>query len=180
MRLFDGVRRWVADSDLSDEEYVRVNLPRLTRPNLVARLYMLFTSLSTAGIAWWVPRSTISRIMETGGITPHIIIGTMLGATIFGFLDILANDVLELQSMLKADGLAGRVVKWLEDRRMGRCFLIGGCYLVLTYAGSGSSVTGTGWLLAFWVQMALCAGLLAWSLRALLLATVAGGRDAPA
>lgn len=171
MRWFDSWLNRAAPTWMSDADYRRVVLPRLTRPNLVARLYMLFAALSTGAIAWWVPRSTISRIMETGGITPHIIISTMMAATALGLLDIIANDCLLLQD---------RLSRWLESRRMQRCFVIGGCYLVLTYAGSGSHVTGTGWLLAYWLQMTFCSGLLAWSLRALASATVASDRNARA
>ena len=171
MRWFDSYLNRAAPTWMSDAGYARVTLPRLTRPNLVARLYMLFAALSTGAIAWWVPRSTISRIVETGGIAPHLIIGVMMAATVLGFLDIFANDCLLLQD---------RFSQWLESRRMQRCFVIGGCYLVLTYAGSGSHVTGTGWLLAYWLQMTFCSGLLAWSLRALTSATVAGGRNAQA
>ena len=161
------------------EDFRRVTLPRLTRPNLVARLYMLFTALGTAGIAWGVPNSSISRIMASGGLTPHIIVGVMLTATVLGFLDILLNDVARLRDYLPPRGVGSRAVCWLEDRRVQRCYVIGGCYLVLTYAGVGSTVTGTFWLLAYWMQMTFCAGVLAWSLRALISATV-GGRDATA
>lgn len=140
---------------------------------------MLFTALGTSAIAWGVPKSSISRIMESGGMTPHIIIGMMLLATAFGFLDILANDVAQSQERLPPDSAISKFAAWLESRRQQRCFVIGGCYLVLTYAGLGSPVVGTAWLLAYWIQMTFCAGLLAWSLRALMSATV-GGRDAVA
>lgn len=162
------------------EDFRRVTLPRLTRPNLVARLYMLFTALSTAGIAWGVPDSSISRIMASGGLTPHVIVGIMLAATVLGFLDIALNDVAKIRGVLDSRGVVSRAVCWLEDHRVQRCYVIGGCYLVLTYAGAGSTVTGTFWLLAYWVQMTFCAGMLAWSLRALMSASVAGGRDAAA
>ena len=161
-------------------ELTRVALPRLTRPNLVARLYMLFTALGTSAIAWGVPKSSISRIMADGGMTPHIIIGTLLLATTLGFIDILANDVAQMQDKLTPGGYFARAIRWLEDRRVQRCYVIGGCYLVLTCAGLGSPVTGTFWLLAYWLQMTFCAGMLAWSLRALMAATLVGGRDAPA
>ena len=171
MRWFDSWLNRAAPIWMSDAEHTRVKLPRLTRPNLVARLYMLCTALSTGAIAWWVPHSTVSRILETGGVAPHIIIGVMLAATALGFLDIIANDCLLRQ---------GRLSRWLESRRMQRCFVIGGCYLVLTYAGSGSHVTGTGWLLVYWLQMTFCSGLLAWSLRALTSASIVDGHNARA
>lgn len=174
--------KWLAGWLHSAEESacVRVTLPRLTRPNLVARLYMLFTALGTSAIAWGVPKSSISRIMADGGMTPHIIIALMLTATVLGFLDILANDVAQTQERWGSDSAIGRIAHWLEGRRQQRCFVIGGCYLVLTSAGLGSPVVGTFWLLAYWIQMTFCAGLLAWSLRALMSATLPGGRDAPA
>lgn len=160
-------------------ELRRVVLPRLTRPNLVARLYMIFTSMSTAGIGWGIPTSATAKIMESGGMTAHLVIAAMTLATVFGLLDVIANDGLDLQSHL--GGPVGLFSSWLEGRRTQRCFLIGGCYLVLTLAGSGSDVPGTFWLLLYFLQMTLCAGLLGWSLRALMLATVAGGdRDAAA
>ena len=180
MRFFGGVRRWLLAHDPRDAPAVRVTLPRLTRPNLVARLYMLFTALGTASVAWGVPSSSISRIMASGGITPHVIVGVMLAATVFGLLDIMLNDVAQLRNDLDPRGITARAVCWLEDRRVQRCYVIGGCYLVLTYAGVGSTVTGTFWLLAYWMQMTFCAGMLAWSLRALMSATLVGGRDATA
>lgn len=179
MRWFDSYLNRAAPTWMSDAGYVRVMLPRLTRPNLVARLYMLCTALNTASVAWGVPNSPISRIMESGGITPHIVVGVMLTATVLGFLDILFNDVAQTQERLSQDSAISNLAKWLDGRRMQRCFVIGGGYLVLTYAGLGSPVIGTFWLLAAWLQMTFCAGVLAWSLRALMLATV-GGRDASA
>lgn len=178
MRLFDGFQRWLSAHDPRDQPAVRVTLPRLTRPNLVARLYMLFTALGTASVAWGVPNSSISRIMASGGITPHIIVGVMLTATVLGIMDILLNDVAQLRDNLNPRGITTRAVCWLEDRRVQRCYVIGGCYLVLTCAGVGSSVTGTFWLLAYWLQMTFCAGILAWSLRSLMSATLVGGRNA--
>ena len=157
----------------------RVVLPRLTRPNLVARLYMFFTAMGTAGIGWGIPSSATARIMASGGTTADVVIGVMVLATALGFLDVIVNDVFELQSLVRTDGLIARAAAWLEDRRTQRCFVIGGCYLILTLAGSGSAVTGTFWLLMYYMQMTLCAGMLGWSLRALMLASMAGGgRDA--
>ena len=160
------------------ERFTRVTLPRLTRPNLVARFYMMFTALGTASVAWAVPGSTIARIMESGGIAAHIVVGIILTKTFLGFADIAMNDLLVMQE--RADGLVARFARWLEDRRTQRCFIVGGCYLVLTYAGIGSPVTGTFWLLVYYLQMSFCSGLLAWSLRALTLAEAVGGRDATA
>lgn len=179
MRWFNSYR---ADPGEADErELVRINLPRLTRPNLVARLYMLFTAMGTAGIGWGIPTSATARIMESGGLTAHAVIATMVLATVFGLLDVIANDGFAVQSLARPGGLICRSAAWLEGRRTPRCFVIGGCYLILTLAGSGSPVTGTFWLLLYYMQMTLCAGLLGWSLRALMLATVAGGdRDAAA
>lgn len=163
------------------EDFRRVALPRLTRPNLVARLYMFFTAMGTAGIGWGIPASATARIMASGGATADIVIGVMVLATTLGLLDVIVNDGFALQSIVSADGLIGRAAAWLEGRRTQRCFVIGGCYLILTLAGSGSPVTGTFWLLLYYLQMTLCAGLLGWSLRALMLASVAGGgRDASA
>ena len=90
------------------------------------------------------------------------------------------NDGFAVQKLVRADSLTGRFAVWLEHRRTPRCFLIGGCYLVLTFAGSGSHISGTFWLLLYYIQMAFCAGLLGWSLRALMSATAEGGRDATA
>ena len=165
---------------MSDAHYRRVVLPRLTRPNLVARLYMLFTAMRTVGEGWGLPESPTARILESGGITAHLVIATVVLATALGLLDAILNDLMEMRGRVHAEGLLGRFVGGLEDRRSPRCFLLGGCYLVLTYAGSGSSVTGTSWLLVSWIQMALCAGLLAWGLRALASATVVSGRNAQA
>ena len=161
---------------MSDAQYRRVVLPRLTRPNLVARLYMLFTAFGTAGVGWGIPTSATARIMENGGMTAHAVIAAMVISTAFGLLDAVLNDGFAV----RADSLLGRVAAWLEGRRTQRCFVIGGCYLILTFAGTGSHVGGTFWLLLYYIQMTFCAGLLGWSLRALMLATVAGGRDAPA
>lgn len=160
-------------------ELRRVALPRLTRPNLVARLYMIFTAMGTAGIGWGIPTSATARIMESGGAVAHIVIAAMVLATASGLLDVIANDLAAVRSFVRQDGLIGRFAAWLEGRRTPRCFMIGGCYLIMTLAGSGSAVPGTFWLLLYYMQMTLCAGLLGWSLRALMLATVAGGdRDA--
>lgn len=178
MRWFGFYRTDDQEQAERDQEFLRVNLPRLTRPNLVARLYMLFTATGTAGIGWGLPSSATARIMESGGATAHAIIATMVLATTLGLLDVIVNDGFALQSVLRADGLMGRFVAWLEDRRTPRCFVIGGCYLILTFAGFGSSVPGTFWLLLYYGQMTLCAGLLGWSLRALMLAKVAGERSA--
>lgn len=142
---------------------------------------MFFTAMGTAGIGWGIPTSATARIMASGGATADIVIGVMVLATALGLLDVIVNDALAVQSIVSADGLIGRAAAWLEDRRTQRCFVIGGCYLILTLAGSGSAVTGTFWLLLYYMQMTLCAGLLGWSLRALMIASVAGGgRDAPA
>ena len=157
---------------MSDAVYVRVKLPRLTRPNLVARLYMLFTAFGTAGVGWGIPTSATAKIMESGGITAHAVIGTLVLATAFGLLDVLINDGFVVQE--RSDGLLGRFAAWLDGRRTQRCFVIGGCYLVLTFAGSGSHVSGTFWLLLYYIQMTFCAGLLGWSLRALMSATIRG------
>lgn len=165
---------------MSDAGYRRVILPRLTRPNLVARLYMLFTAMSSAGIGWGIPTSATARIMEAGGVTAHFIVAAMTLATVFGLLDVIVNDMFTVQNLVRPDGLIGRFAAWLEWRRTGRCFVIGGCYLILAFATNGSPVVGTSWLLLYYLQMTLCAGLLGWSLRALMLATVAGDRDAPA
>lgn len=165
---------------MGDSGLQRVVLPRLTRPNLVARLYMLFTALSSAGIGWGIPTSVTARIMESGGMAAHFIVATMTLETVLGLLDVIANDVFDLQSSGRPDGLIGRFAAWLECRRTARCFLIGGCYLILAFATHGSPVSGTGWLLLYYLQMALCAGLLGWSLRALMLATVVEERNARA
>ena len=163
---------------MTSGQFVRVTLPRLSRPNLVARLYMLCTAMGTAAVAWGVPGSTISRIMASGGAAAHIVVAFMVLATALGVLDILANDIMLLRN--KSGGLICAAAAWLEDSRMQRCFAIGGCYLILTFAGIGSPVTGTFWILVYYLQMTFCSGLLGWSLRALMLATVPGGRDAAA
>ena len=80
-----------------------------------------------------------------------------------------------------ADQLGGvieRALGWLERQRIPQCFVIGGCYLVLTHAGVGSQVTGSFWLLVYYVYMTVCAGQQGWSLYYLQTATVS--RDAPA
>lgn len=172
MKLFVGVKQWLEASDLRGEPQ-RVTLPRLTRPNLVARLYMLFTAMSSAGIGWGIPTSATARIMESGGAMAHVIVAMMTLATVLGLLDVVLND-----GFVVSYGRLGRFSAWLEDRRTQRCFVIGGCYLILAFATHGSPVVGTFWLLLYYAQMTLCAGLLGWSLRALMLATVAGERDA--
>ena len=178
MRWLDSWLNRAAPAWMGDAEYRRVVLPRLTRPNLVARLYMLFTAMSNAGIGWGIPTSATAKIMESGGMVAHFIVASMTLATVFGLLDVIANDVLDLQRSARPDGLIGRFAAWLEWRRTARCFLIGGCYLILAFATHGSPVSGTGWLLLYYLQMTLCAGLLGWSLRALMHATVVGSRDA--
>lgn len=162
------------------EDFRRVTLPRLTRPNLVARLYMIFTAMSTAAVAWAVPGSTIKRIMESGGATAHVVVGVLLAFALVGFADIVTNDLFAIQERSGARSIAGRLAFWFEDQRMQRCFVIGGCYMVLTLAGVGSPIAGTFWLLFYYMQMSFCAGLQAWSLLHLMSATVVGGRDAAA
>ena len=153
-------------------------IPRLVRPNLVSRMYMLLTSLGTVAIAWLVPGSTINKIMATGGVAADIVIGCMLLATIFGLLDVVANDLLALRGKVCSGGIIDRTLGWLERQRIPQCFVIGGCYLVLTHAGIGSQVTGSFWLLVYYVYMTVCAGQQGWSLYYLQTATVS--RDAPA
>ena len=176
MRWFDSWLNRAAPAWMVDAEYRRVVLPRLTRPNLVARLYMIFTAFGTAGTGWGIPTSATARIMESGGLAAHAVIAAMVFSTVFGLLDVVANDVFAVRS----GGPLSRFAARLEGRRMQRCFVIGGCYLILAFAGYGSHIVGTFWLLLYYLQMTFCAGLLGWSLRALMLATVAGGRDAPA
>lgn len=153
-------------------------IPRLVRPNLVARMYMLLTSLGTVAIAWLVPGSTISRIIATGGLAADGVIACLLLAAMFGLFDVVANDLLLLRDKVCSGGVIDRALAWLERQRIPQCFVIGGCYLVLTHAGVVSQVTGSFWLLVYYVYMTVCAGQQGWSLYYLQTATVS--RDAPA
>lgn len=162
-------------SSLDDPTYIKVTLPKLARPNLVARFYMLCTSFGTITVAWLVPGSTVGRILTLGGFTAEVFMTIMLIATLAGFLDILMNDVVSVCDWIKRENPVSKFSNWLEGRRIARCYVIGGCYLLLVYAGIGSTLPGTFWLFSYFTSLSLCAGLQGWSLRYLLSATTGGG-----
>lgn len=140
----------------------RVNLPRLSRPNLVARLYMLFVAQGTIEIAWLIPSSATARIIVAGGLLAQIVLLAMTVAVVFGLLDVLANDVARLGE--KRPGWVSGCARWLQSRRIDRCYVIGGAYILQAYAGMEGQVEGTVFLLLYYLKLAGLAALLAWSL----------------
>lgn len=137
-------------------------LPGMARPNLVARLYMLFVAEGTVEIAWMIPSSATTRIIESGGLLALGILWLMTAATALGLFDVLMNDLFRVSA--KPVGVAGRIATWAHGQRINVCYAIGACYLVQAYAGMGSPVEGTAWLLIYYFKLALLALVLAWSL----------------
>lgn len=138
-------------------------LPDLARPNLIARLYMLFVAQGTVEIAWLIPSSATTRIVESGGTLASFVLGLMTAAVVVGLLDVLVNDVGHADQRLP--GVIGAPARWLRAQRIHVCYVVGGCYLVQAYAGLGSEVQGTIWLLIYYAKIAALGLGLAWSLR---------------
>jgi hypothetical protein len=139
------------------------SLPDLVRPNLIARLYMLFVAQGTVEIAWLIPSSATTRIVESGGTLATFILELMTAAVAVGLIDVLVNDVGRLDARLP--GWIGAPARWLRAQRIHVCYVIGGCYLVQAYAGLESDVQGTIWLLIYYTKVAGLGLALAWSLR---------------
>lgn len=138
-------------------------LPHLARPNLIARLYMLFVAQGTVEIAWLIPSSATTRIVESGGSLAAFVLMTMTAAVVVGLLDVLLNDVGRADTRWR--GIGGAPARWLRAQRINVCYVVGGCYLVQAYAGLGSEVQGTIWLLIYYTKIAILGLGLAWSLR---------------
>lgn len=149
-------------------------LPGLARPNLVARLYMLFVAEGTVEIAWMLPSSATTRILESGGMLALGILWLMTAATALGLFDVLMNDLFRVCE--RPLGAAGRLAAWVHGQRINVCYAIGACYLVQAYAGMGSPVEGTAWLLIYYFKLAMLALVLAWSLMYLAAAEGANAR----
>ena len=139
----------------------RVRLPRLAAPNLIARLYMLCIASGTVKIAWLVPISASTKILASGGIIAQAVLLMMTLTCIVGVIDILLNDALVF------DDPSPALARWcalLETGRERRCHVISSCYLIQVFAGAGSDVTGTFWLLEWYLEVGLITCLLSWSL----------------
>ena len=139
----------------------RVRLPRLAAPNLIARLYMLCIASGTVKIAWLVPMSATTKILASGGAIAQAVLWMMTLTCLVGIIDILVNDVMVF------DNPSSAVERWcalLERGRERRCHIISSCYLIQMFAGAGSDVTGTFWLLEFYLEVGLITCLLSWSL----------------
>jgi hypothetical protein len=147
-------------------------LPRMARPNLVARLYMLFVAEGTVEIAWLIPSSATTRILESGGALAVAVLWIMTIATAFGLVDVLFNDLCRISEWPR--GAAGRFSRWIHGQRIHVCYAIGACYLVQAYAGVGSPIDGAFWLLVYYFKLAMLALVLAWSL--MYLAAAEGAR----
>lgn len=139
----------------------RVRLPRLAAPNLIARLYMLCIASGTVKIAWLVPMSATAKIMASGGIIAQAVLAVMATMCVIGLIDILFNDALVFD---KPSPALKRWCSFLESGRERRCHVISSCYLIQMFAGAGSDVTGTFWLLEFYLEVGLITCLLSWSL----------------
>lgn len=140
-----------------------MNLPRLAAPNLIARLYMLCIASGTVKIAWLVPMSATTKMLASGGAIAQAVLVMMALTCAAGVIDILINDVFALADD-RRDDVTTRFCNWLESGRERRCHVISSCYLIQMFAGAGSDVTGTFWLLEFYLEVGLITCLLSWSL----------------
>ena len=139
----------------------RVRLPRLAAPNLIARLYMLCIASGTVKIAWLVPMSATNKILASGGAIAQAVLWMMTAMCVVGIIDILFNDVMVFD---KPSSMMDRWCSFLETGRERRCHVISSCYLIQMFAGAGSDVPGTFWLLEFYLEVGLITCLLSWSL----------------
>jgi hypothetical protein len=136
---------------------------------------MLFVAEGTVEIAWMIPSSATTRILESGGLTAFLVLWVMTVATALGLIDVLINDVGRISAHPR--GIIGKVATWLHDQRINSCYVIGGCYIIQAYAGMGSPIEGTFWLLIYYFKLAMLAGMLAWSLMFLSAAEGSHARD---
>ena len=90
--------------------------------------------------------SATTKILASGGAIAQAVLVMMAFTCAVGVIDILINDAFALADDGQ-DDLTTRLCHWLESGRERRCHVISSCYLIQMFAGAGSDVTGTFWLL---------------------------------
>ena len=160
------------------KRYQAVTIPTLARPNLAARILMLMVGGGTAQIAWLVPSSATTHILATGGAVAEAILILMTITIAVGWLDVVLNDFVRAVDKKRGGALVLAVAALLRRNRSSVCYLVSGCYLLQAYAGLGSGVPGTVWLLVYYLEVAAACAHIAWTLTYLDAADV-GGKSVP-
>ncbi len=158
------------------KRYTAVTIPTLARPNLAARILMLMVGGGTAQIAWLVPSSATTRILATGGAVAESILVLMTLTIAVGWLDVILNDFVRTVDKKRGGPWVMAFSAFLRRNRAHVCYLVSGCYLLQAYAGLGSGVPGTLWLLVYYLEVAAACAHIAWTLTYLDAADVVGKR----
>lgn len=125
---------------------------------------MLAVAKGTVQIGWFIPSSATARILETGGAVAMAVLVAMAVGFVVGVVDVILNDVLQVAEHRRGPNWFHRASAWMMSARPLVCYWLGTCYLVQAYAGLNAGLGGIGFLLWYYVEVALIAGMLVWSL----------------
>lgn len=126
---------------------------RLLRFDLQVRVAILFASTITCLLAWFVPRSLTSVLLENGGVIGEAVLVLLTVATLVGYADVLINDLLP-------ERFAWRAIK--HRRHLGYS-LIGGLYLLQAYVSVGDTIGPEDLLPLGYCLNAVMAGWFSWT-----------------
>ena len=141
-------------------------------------MLMLMVGGGTAQIAWLIPGSVTSQILETGGVIAQAVLWVMTAAIAIGWLDVWLNDIFRCVEENRGGFAAGYIAWALRRNRTHICYIVSGCYLIQAYAGLGSGVPNALWLLIYYLEVAFACAHIAWTLTYLDAADV-GGKSVP-
>lgn len=103
---------------------------RLLKFDLIARCAVLQQAVVTCCLAWFVPMSLTSKLIDQGAEYGTTVLIALTCVITVGALDILVNDFLPNRFTLQ----------YFKQRRHHLYHLIAGLYFVQAFAGVGSSI----------------------------------------